>query len=98
LDKLKENMNLYPPERNSRHILKKFIQRLLHNQKIYWKQRYTVMWTKLGDESTKVVHAAAIEWYRNNTITSLTSEDGRSITDHGEKAALLWEEYRSRIG
>jgi hypothetical protein len=33
-----------------------------------------------------------------NTITSLTSEDGRIISDHSEKRALLWNEYRSRLG
>jgi hypothetical protein len=33
-----------------------------------------------------------------NTITTLISEDGRTISDHAEKAALLWNEYRNRLG
>jgi hypothetical protein len=67
-------------------------------QKTYWKQRYTVRWTKLRDESTKFFHAAATERYRLNTITSLDTEEGRSVSTHQEKAAILWEEYKSRLG
>jgi hypothetical protein len=55
-------------------------------------------WIKLGDESTKFFHAATTERYRLNTITSLIIEDDRLVSDHGEKAALLWEEYRNRLG
>jgi ABC-type Fe3+-citrate transport system substrate-binding protein len=47
--KLEENMPLYPPERNFRNILKGFIQKLLQHQREYWKKRYTIRWTKLGD-------------------------------------------------
>jgi hypothetical protein len=57
-----------------------------------------VRWTKLGDESTKFFHAASTERYRLNTITSLDTEDGRTVTEHLEKAALLWDEYRNRLG
>jgi chaperonin cofactor prefoldin len=35
MDKLEENRDLYPPERNFRQILKKYILKLLHNQKTY---------------------------------------------------------------
>jgi hypothetical protein len=43
----------------------------------------------LGDESTKFFHVVATERYRTNTITSLDTEDGRIVTDHFEKAALI---------
>jgi hypothetical protein len=33
-----------------------------------------------------------------NTITSLDTQDGRIVTSHAEKVALLWEEYRKRLG
>jgi hypothetical protein len=62
-------------ERNFRNILKKHILKMLQYQKEYWKKRYTVRWTKLGDERTKFFHAAATECYRLNTITSLNTED-----------------------
>jgi hypothetical protein len=73
------------------------IARLLKNQKDYWKKRYIVRWTKLGDESTKFFHAAATKRYRFNTITSLDTKDGRMATDHIEKAAMIWEEFRKRL-
>jgi hypothetical protein len=56
-----------------------------------------VRWTKLGDESTKFFHAAATERYRNNIITSLDSKDGRIVSDHPEKATLIWEEFKKRL-
>jgi hypothetical protein len=90
LDKLEENMVLYPPEQNFRKILKTHILKLLQSQNEYWKKRYTVRWTKLGDESTKFFHAAATEHYRINTITSLIIEEGRIIFDHQGKVSLLW--------
>jgi hypothetical protein len=52
----------------------------------------------LGDESSKKIHAAATERYRLNTITSLDTPDGRTVSSHAEKAALLWEEYKERLG
>ena len=78
--------------------MKKHILKLLKHQKDYWKKRYTIRWTKFGDESTKFFHAAATERYRINTITSLETEDGRSVCDHSEKATLLLEEYKQRMG
>jgi hypothetical protein len=57
-----------------------------------------VRWTKFGDEGTRFFHAAATERYRLNTITSLETEDGRTVTDHNEKAAVLLEEYKKRMG
>jgi hypothetical protein len=71
IDKLEENIVLYPQEQNFRRILKKHILKLLQNQKEYWRKRYTVRWTKFGNESTNFFHAAATERYRLNTITSL---------------------------
>jgi hypothetical protein len=57
-----------------------------------------VRWTRLGDESTKFFHAIATKRFRINTITSLDTDDGRTLCDHAEKATLLWEAYRKRIG
>ena len=51
-----------------------------------------------GDESTKFFHAAATERYRLNTITSLEDEDGRAVVEHFEKASILWNTYKIRMG
>jgi hypothetical protein len=71
---------------------------LLKAQKEYWRKSYTVRWTKLGGESTRFFHAAATERFRINTITSLDTKEGRTISSHTEKAAILLEEYRNRLG
>jgi Holliday junction resolvase RusA-like endonuclease len=46
----------------------------------------------------KKIHTAATERYRLNTITSLETVDGRTISVHHGKATLLWEEYKDRLG
>jgi hypothetical protein len=46
----------------------------------------------------KKFHVAATERFRLNTITSLDTADGRSLTSHEDKAALLLEGYKSRLG
>jgi hypothetical protein len=43
-------------------------------------------------------HAMATRNYRHNYIASITAEDGRIITEHAHKAALLWESYKERLG
>lgn len=98
LDALEDNRSLQPQEANFRRILKKHILKLLQCQKEYWRKRYTVRWTKFGDEGTSFFHAAATERYRINTITSIDTTEGRTVTNHHEKATHLWEEYRGRIG
>ena len=71
---------------------------LLETKRVHWKKRYTVRWTKFGDASTSFFHAAATKHYRINTITSFIKEDGSEVTSHHEKAAALWEEYKTRLG
>lgn len=47
-----------------------------------------------GDENTKFFHAMATESYRRNTIASLISEDGRMVTNHEVKAAIIiWNSF-----
>jgi hypothetical protein len=98
LDKLEENRPLYNVEATFRDILKKHVAKMLENQRSYWKQRYTIRWTKLMDECSKKIHAAATERYMLNTITSLVTLDERIVSSHAKKAALLWEEYKERLG
>jgi hypothetical protein len=89
MDKLEENRTLFVQERNFRNILKKHILKLLQHQKEYWKQRYTVRWTKLGDESTRFFHAAATERYRINTIPSLDRGWQDSFRTSGESCPSM---------
>ena len=69
-------------EWNFQHILEEKLISLLHQQKIYWKQRGTIRWVTTGDAGTKFFHAHA-------TIKH---------SDHSTKASLLWESFKERLG
>lgn len=98
LDKLEERRALHTQELNFRHILTKHILRLLKYQNEYWRKRFTVRWVTLGDEDTKFFHAATTERYRINTITQTEDDEGRILTGHTEKAAMLLRAYKDRMG
>jgi len=98
LDALEEQRPLFTQEFNFRKILKDRILRLLKYKNEYRKKRYTVRWTKFRDENTSFFHAAATERYRLNTITTIEADDSRIVSYHNEKAALLLEEYKKRMG
>jgi hypothetical protein len=97
LDKLEEQRQLSTPEHNCRSIIKEQGKKLLKSKNEYWRQRFTIRWVQLGDESTKFFHVAATERYRKNTISTLQDEDGREITSHAEKAASV-EYFQDKNG
>jgi hypothetical protein len=81
LDNMEENIPLFTQEKNFRSIMKKHLTKLLQQQKNYWRQRYTVRWTMLEDESTKFFHAAA------------TDLEGIGLTP-STAHTHIWEEFR----
>jgi hypothetical protein len=88
-----------PPQSNNlRRIIKSHLKHLLRCRNEYWRQRYTVRWVQLGDEPTKFFHAAATERYWRNAITALQDEEGRELTQHEEKAVVLWNTFKHRMG
>lgn len=98
LDTLEEARDLSLEEWNVRKIVQEHLQRLLHQQLIYWKQRGTIKWVKFGDECTEFFHATASVKHRKSVITALEDAHGNSITSHQGKANLLWESYKERLG
>jgi hypothetical protein len=52
----------------------------------------------LGDAGTKFFHANATIWQRQNLISSLQKNDGSLVSKHEDKALLLWESYKERLG
>jgi hypothetical protein len=98
LDDLEEIRPLHLPERNFRTIIQAHLQKLLHCQQIYWRQRYTEKLVKWGDENTKFFHARAIEGFIFNVISQIVAIDGRTVSEHSEKAALFWHEFKNRLG
>jgi hypothetical protein len=65
---------------------------------VYWRQRGTVKWVKLGDENSKFFHANASIKHRRNLITSLADASGNPVLDHSTKAKLIWDDFRIRLG
>jgi exonuclease III len=98
LDLLEEFRDLSLEEWNFRAIISLHLQNLLHQQKIYWKQRGTISWVKFGDECTAFFHANASIKHTRNTITSLKNPAGQELHQHEEKAKLLWLAFKERMG
>ena len=53
---------------------------------------------QIGDVGTHFFHANATLRHRGKLINELTSRDEVSVTEHGDKENLLWEEFRDRMG
>ena len=98
LDDLEELRPLFNIERSFRFIIQNHLQRLLHCQQVHWRKRYIEKLVKWGDENTKFFHARATKRYRFNIIKQVIDSDGREVTDHHEKAALFFQEFRNRLG
>jgi hypothetical protein len=98
LDGLEEQRPLSIIEKNFRIALKTHQQNLLEAKRLYWRKRANIRWAKLGDENTKFFHAIATRNYRYNYISHLTTEDGRIINEHGQKAAHLWSSFKEKLG
>jgi hypothetical protein len=43
-------------------------------------------------------HVIATRNYRQNLIASISTNDGRVVTDHEQKAAVLWQSFKDRLG
>jgi hypothetical protein len=97
-DGLEDQRPLSIIENNFRAALKKHTLNLLEAKRKYWRKRANIRWAKLGDENTKFFHAVATRNYRHNYIASLATEDGRIVTQHEQKAAILWQSFKNRLG
>jgi hypothetical protein len=98
LDVLEENTDLSLEEWNFRQIVSQQLQELLHQEKIYWKQRGIVKWIQFGDECTRFFHANASIKHGQNSITSLKDESRRDLADHEQKAEFIWNSFKDRLG
>jgi hypothetical protein len=66
----------------------------MESKRVYWRQRNTIRWIKLGDENTEFFHSIATIAHKRNFIVSLINQDGDIITDHDQKASMLWNAYK----
>jgi len=86
------------PEWNFRDLISAKLISLLKQQKTYWKQRGKIRWVKEGDAGTKFFHAHATIRHRKNTITTLQDGLGNIFQHHEQKAELLWNAFKERMG
>jgi hypothetical protein len=98
LDNYEEQRNLHITEWNFRNIVKNRLHHLLLCKQEYWKKRCIARWAKLRDENTAFFHSMGTVRYRRNSIATLTREDGSIASEHFEKARILWQTYRERLG
>ena len=98
LDGLEDQRELSRLERAFRALVKSHLATLLEAKRVYWKQRNSVRWVKLGDENTHFFHTMATIAHKRNFIVSLANTDGSIITDHEQKANMLWTTYKNRLG
>ena len=93
LDDFEDQRPLHLSEWNFWNIVKKQLDLLLNCKKNYWKQRCKVCWAKLGEENTPFYHSMATISFHQNSIASLSREDGSLDVDHKEKVGLLWYSF-----
>lgn len=96
-DVIEEHRDLTVEEWNFRDTIKDKLASLLHGRKIYWKQRSTIKWVKVGDATIEFIHARSTINDKRNSIQFLQDSNGNTICDHAEKATLIWEAYKERI-
>lgn len=85
-------------ELNFRILVEQHLSALLESRRIYWRQRNSLRWIKLGDENTEFFHTIATISHKRNFIVSLLSQEGSTITDHDQKANMLWIAFKDRMG
>jgi len=98
LDGLEDQRPLSRLETTFRVLVKNHLATVQESKRAYWKQRNTVRWVKLRDENTHFFHTMATICHKRNFIVSLTNSDGTIITEHDQKATLLWIAYKNRLG
>lgn len=98
LDALEEHRDLSIEEWSFRTLVRDKLLALLEQQRVYWMQRGPIKWATLGDAGTKFFHANATIRHRGNLIKSLTDDSGNVVTSHADKASLIWETFKQRIG
>ena len=98
LDGLEDQRSLSIMELDFENLVKEHLAALLESKRIYWRQRNSLRWIKLGDENTEFFHTIATISHKRNFIVSLLNHEGSPVTDHDQKANLLLTAFKERLG
>jgi hypothetical protein len=97
LDRLEEIRWLSAAEALLRRLAKEQLERQLKLKSLYWRQRYTIRYCRLGDENTCFFHACASARLRKNTIRVL-HDGGAPVYTHQGKERVLSDYYSALMG
>jgi hypothetical protein len=98
LDILEEFRDLSLEEWNFRALVQENLKNLLENQRINWMQRGRIKWVTFRDQNTKFFHTNATVRHNENSIMSLKGADGLEKFSHEDKANILWDAYKDKLG
>ncbi|CAN1172032.1 Putative ribonuclease H protein At1g65750 [Linum perenne] len=66
---------------------------MIHQEELYWKQRYRTKWNLDGDRNTKFFHQAVAQQRRRNKVESLIDSNGVARTAWEEMGEILINFY-----
>lgn len=98
MDGLEDQRPLSRLETAFRRLVKSHLSSLLESKRAYWRQRNTVRQVTMGDENTSFFHTMTTIAHKRNFIVTLTKADGSTISDHDQKAHLIWAAFKERLG
>jgi hypothetical protein len=98
LDSLEEFRDLALEEWNFRKLVQENLEKLPEQQREHWRQRGKIKWATLGDENTNFFHSTATITHNENSIMMLKDINGVEKFRHEEKAEIIWEAYKERLG
>jgi hypothetical protein len=98
IDSIENFRDLSSMERQFRISMKFHLAALLKQQLDYWKQRGKIKWITLRDENSRFFHSMTTTQNRKNHIQSITTATGVTLTEHKDKADVLLQAYRERLG
>jgi hypothetical protein len=65
---------------------------------IYWMQGGRIKWATLGGENTKFFHTTATVKHNKTSIMVLKYGNGVDKHNHEDKAKLMWDAFKERLG
>jgi hypothetical protein len=98
MDSLEESHDLSLEEWNFRQMVQGNLEMLLEQQRVYWKQRGSIKWAKLGDKNTRIFHANATVRHNRNSIRALKDSNDLDQYNHEGNASIIWEYFKDRLG
>ena len=83
----------YAPNLKRIKILRREVNKLIHHEEVFWRQRSRSLWLSAGDKNTSFFHQRASQRKKKNTIEGLHDENGVWQTDEGRVSTIAERYY-----